>query len=323
MAEKTEITTPLSQWTNAITSLVVSDFESNGIEFDEYSRKCAMAAMGSIFQLAKTEGFDLKAIDRSNLRDVVGQCASLKLNPAAQPRECYFQTRKKKVGTDYVTVIEMGIEGDGNDAILRNFGQDVKRVYPCWIVKEGDIFTYPKRKGLLVEPPSWEEKGLSERMTRVVYPILLNDNSVIYLIAERESVKVNLFAHVRNNLMNETFGICENRYKATIEQKKQIDARKEEIYEALRRCETLDDMLACELARPYISAAWLDTPESMIVRKARNNAIKKYAKNYNIMARSAYMELDETYQAARLEAEEKANSEAFVEGEGVFMPADK
>ena len=43
----------------------------------------------------------------------------------------------------------------------------------------------------------------------------LKDGTIDYLIAEREPVKTNLIAHIRNNLMNETFGICENRYKAT------------------------------------------------------------------------------------------------------------
>ena len=41
-------------------------------------------------------------------------------------------------------------------------------------------------------------------------------------------------------------------------------------------------MLKCEYAvTPYVSAAWLDTPEAMIVRKMRNNAIKKFPKNLN------------------------------------------
>lgn len=97
-------------------------------------------------------------------------------------------------------------------------------------------------------------------------------------------MRTNLIAHIRNNLLNETFGICENRYKATPKQKEQIRARKEEVLSAIRECETLEDILRCEAAKPYISAAWLDTPEAMIVRKMRNNAIKKFPKNLNSMA---------------------------------------
>lgn len=152
---------------------------------------------------------------------------------------------------------------------------------------------------------------MSQKVIIVVYPIKLTDGTFQYLIAEREGVKINLFAHVRNNLMNETFGICQNRYKASEEQKKKIAEQKEIIFEALRKCETLDDMLNCELARPYISAAWLDTPEAMIVRKMRNNAIKKYRKNFNNMAKRSFNSLDETYVSAQNEIEENANSEEF------------
>ena len=33
------------------------------------------------------------------------------------------------------------------DALLRQFGNEIEKVYPVWLVKEGDDFTYPKRKG--------------------------------------------------------------------------------------------------------------------------------------------------------------------------------
>ena len=103
MPEKQEIakkfTTGISEWTNTITGLVTRDFEENGVQYDEYSKKCAMAAMTSIYQLVKsTDKADMKALDTSNLREVVGQCASLKLNANAVPRECYFQLRTKKSG---------------------------------------------------------------------------------------------------------------------------------------------------------------------------------------------------------------------------------
>jgi len=283
VAEKKEYTTALSQWTNELTALVTRDFNACGVQFDEYSKQCAMAAMTSIWQLVKDSDKirDLNGLDGSNLREIVGQAASLKLNANAVP---------------------------------------VETVYPCWLVKEGDAFEYPKHKGIEMTPPEWEEKGLSQKVIRVVYPLKLKDGTFQYLIAEREGVKVNLFAHVRNNLMNETFGLLKGtnskgkprtRYDATAEEKKQIDAKKEEIYDALRKCETLDDMLACDLARPYISAAWLDTPESMIVRKMRNNAVKKYRKDFNSMAKQSFNQLDETYIAVQNDIMENANSEDF------------
>lgn len=50
VAQKQEFTTGLSQWTNTITGLVSRDFEQNGVQYDEYSKQCAMNAMGAIFQ---------------------------------------------------------------------------------------------------------------------------------------------------------------------------------------------------------------------------------------------------------------------------------
>lgn len=317
--EVQKINTAVSQWTNSITSLVTRDFELCGVSFDEYSKQCAMAAMTSIYQLVKDsdKAKDLNSLDTSNLREIVGQAASLKLNANAVPRECYFQLRTKKVGDNYMQVVEMGIEGDGNDAMLRNYGENVDTVYPCWLVKEGDEFSYPKHKGIEMTPPEWEEKGQSQKVIRVVYPIKLKDGTFQYLIAEREGVKVNLFAHVRNNLMNETFGICKNRYNATDKQLEEIKAKKEEIYDALRKCETIEDMLACEIAKPFISAAWLDTPESMIVRKMRNNAVKKYRKDFNSMAKQSFNQLDETYVSVQEEIADNANSEDFIVDDAV------
>ena len=320
LAEKKEFTTGLSEWTNTITGLAIRDFEKNGVKFDDYSKECAMAAVGSIFQLVQnTDKTEMADINTSNLREVVVQCASLKLNANAVPREVYFQLRSKQINGEWKKVVEMGIEGDGNDALLRNFGNEVAKVYPVWVVKEGDEFTYPKRVGLEVTPPSWEQKGLSERVSKVVYPVKLTDGTIEYLIADRESVKTNLIAHIRNNMMNETFGVCKDRYKATPEQKQKIKEMKTAILEEVRKCETLDDMLACQAAQPYISAAWLDTPEQMITRKLRNNAIKKFPKNMNSMANHSLLQLDEGYKVSREEIEANENSEPFeVEDENVI-----
>ena len=312
VAQKQEFTTALSNWTNTITGLVTRDFEQCGVEFDEYSKRCAMSAMSSIFQLVQnTDKVEMSDLNTSNLREIVEQCASHKLNANAVPREVYFQLRSKQINGEWKKVVEMGIEGDGNDALLRQFGNEVAKVHPCWIVKEGDEFTRPKRVGMEITPPSWEQKGLSEKVIAVVYPVQLTNGSIEYLIAERESVKTNLIAHIRNNMMNETFGVCKDRYKATPEQKQQIKAKKEEILSAVRECETLDDMLKCQSAQPYISAAWLDTPEQMITRKLRNNAIKKFPKDMNSMANHSLLQLDEGYKASREEITENENSEPF------------
>lgn len=322
VAEKKEFTTSLSEWSNAMTGLIIEDYKSCGMKMDDYSKECAMEAMTSIYNLVKNDPkvSGMGNLDTSNLRGIVKRCASLKLNASAYPRECYFQLRSVKVGIDPQTnkdvwqkQVEMGIEGSGYDSLLANYGKDVKQVYPYWVIKEGDVYIPPKHKGLTVTEPEWEEKFLSDKAVRVVYPVKLNDGNITYLSADRDSVKINLMAHVKQNLMNVTFGICADRYKATEKQKAEIKAKKEEILNALRACKTVDEMLKCEIARPYISGAWLDTPESMIVRKMCNNATKKYPKNYDPMARQAQMEMDEVYQISKSEIEENANSVDFDE----------
>lgn len=312
VAQKQDFNTALSVYTNRFVGLLKTDFQEAGIEFDDYSKQCVVAAMSSIYQLVQSNKADMNQLNNSTLRNVLGQVSSLRLNANAMPRECYFTLRKRQnANGNWEQVVELGIEGDGNDALLRQFGNEVDKVYPVWLVKEGDEFTYPKRKGIEVEPSTWEEKGLSQKVIRVVYPVKLKDGTIEYLISERESVKTNLIAHIRNNMMNETFGICKDRYKATIEQKQQIKEKKSEIMEAVRKCETLEDMLNCEVARPYISAAWLDTPEQMFVRKMRNNAIKKFPKNLNSMASSSLLQMDDTYKTAHEEISENENSQPF------------
>lgn len=324
VAKKPEFTTGLSQWTNTITGLVSRDFEQNGVQYDEYSKQCAMNAMGAIFQLVQnTDKVDMNNLNTSNLREVVAQCASLKLNANAMPREVFFQLRSKQVGGQWVKMVEMGVEGDGYDSMLRHFGDNIDTVYPVWLVKEGDDFTYPRRRGINVEPAEWTPKGLSDKTVRVVYPIKLKDGSVDYLIAEREPVRTNLIAHIKNNMLNETFGICADRYKATPKQKEEIKVKKAEILSAIRECETLEDILNCEVAKPYISAAWLDTPEAMVIRKMRNNAIKKFPKNLNSMASNSLLQLDETYKASQEEIAQNENSQEFVvEDEAVVAESE-
>jgi len=312
---KKEFTTALSQWSNEITGLIARDYEACGVKFDDYSKQCALEAMTAIFNLVKNSPKlkNMNSLDTSNLRGIVERCASLKLNANAYPRECYFQLRNVKVGDGWQQIVEMGIEGAGYDSLLANYGKDVDRVYPYWVVKEGDTYIPPKHRGLEVIPPEWEEKGLSERAIKVVYPVKLTDGTVTYLTAEREGVRVNLLAHVKQNMMNETFGICADRYKATEKQQAEIKEKKEEVLNALRECETVDDMLKCEIARKFISGAWLDTPESMIQRKMCNNATRKFPKNYDPMARQAQLEMDEVYQEVQEEIEANANQIPFID----------
>lgn len=316
MAEQ-QFSTALSKWTNTYTGLVKSDFNECGVRYDDAEKTCAMSAMTTIYTLMKDSKKDMNLFDGNSIRQAVGQAASLRLNATAYPSECFFQIRNKQSSDGkWTPVIEMGIMGAGNDAILRNFGVGVAEVLPAWIVHEGDGFEYPSFNGLEITPPKWTPKAWGGKVVRVCYPVKMQDGKVQYLIAEREGVRINLIAHIRNNMLNETFGICEDRYKATAKQKEQIKQAKQQVMDVITRCATVDDILACPEARPFISMAWLDSTESMIERKMRNNAIRNFPKDYNTMAKRSILQTDEVYRANQAEIEANANTEELaIEGE--------
>ena len=148
---------------------------------------------------------------------------------------------------------------------------------------------------------------------RVVYPIQATDGTVTYYISERADVKKNLIAHINNNMMNETFGfvtgqkkdsygktVDRTRYDATPEEKASIDAKKKEILTKAKALD-LDAILDSDEFDKYISPAWKEeqSRESMIIRKMRNNVVKKIPKSFKSSLESEiYNEnTDESYKA--------------------------
>ena len=288
MSEKKEFSTYLANVNNAYMGLIERQMSDNRIEFGDYSKKCVMNAIGTINQMLDKEGvtFNSKELDQSNLTSILLNVAYLELNSIAQPSECYVQIRNVKTkykdenGKDiYKKQIEFGVQSDGYDAILSRFGRGIKKVYPYWLVREGDGFQYPKYNGLQYTPPQWEPTGKGE-VVRIVYPILHKDDTLHFYIGEREDVLKNLMAHINNNLMNETFGIAKNRYEAKPEQLVKINEKKTALKAKAKQLGfgALDDE---ELA-PYISPSWKEdfSRESMIIRKIRNNIVKKIPKDF-------------------------------------------
>lgn len=322
--------TQLAIATENYIGMIKQQMLEGGAEFDEYSGKCALAAMGAINNMIHNQGLTFNDLYGSNLNEILIKVATLKLNANASPRECYFQIRSVNVakkGEDAIweKQIEMGIEGDGNDAILARFGRDVKKVCQVWQVRSGDRFKYPSFNGLEMTAPQWEPTGNGE-VIRVVYPIVKTDNTVEYYIGERRDVIKNLYAHISNNLMNETFGIItgknnkgkdRTRYDATPEEKKKIEAKKKEIIDKAKALGDLDKILDCEELAPYISPAWTEpqSREQMIIRKMRNNVAKKIPKDFDsAIAAEQYNLMDDTYREVHAEIEDQANKIVFEGG---------
>lgn len=317
-----ELRTALSVATNNYMKVIKKQMDEGGATFDEYSGKCVMSAMAAINNMIHGQGLTFNDLNSSNVNEILIQIATLKLNANAVPRECYFQIRNVNVGgkvqqAQWEKQIEMGIEGDGNDAILARFGRDVKKVCQVWLVREKDKFVYPKHNGLEMTAPQWEPTGQGE-VIRVVYPIIKTDNTVEYYIGERRDVIKNLYAHISNNMKNETFGLVKGgkktRYDATVKEMEQIAAKKKEIMVKARTLGDLDKILDCEELSPYISPAWKEyqSREQMIIRKMRNNVTKKIPKDFDsAMTAEQYNMMDDTYREVHAEIEDFANSTVF------------
>lgn len=310
--------TDLSVATEYYIGLLQKQIREGGAEFDEYSGKCVLAAMGAINNMIHNKGMTFNDLNSSNLNEILIKIATLKLNANAVPRECYFQIRnvnvaKKGEKAIWEKQIEFGIEGDGNDAILARYGRDVKKVHQVWLVREKDRFVYPKHNGLEMTAPQWEPTGQGE-VIRVVYPIVKTDNTVEYYIGERRDVVKNLYAHIRNNLMDKTFGIAKDRFNATDKEQQQIEAKKKEILDKAKALNDLDKILDSEELAPYISPAWKEyqSREQMIIRKMRNNVVKKIPKDFgSALVAEQYNMMDDTYREVHAEIEDFANSTVF------------
>lgn len=306
----TSYKTQLTKVNEIYLPMITNQLENNNITLSEYAKSCVANAISTINNVLDTNGVNWgdASLDTNGITQILLSVAALQLNATANPRECYFQIRNVSTkGPDGKAVwkkkIEMGIEGDGYDSLVSRFGRNVKKVYPHWLVREDDDFKYPRYAGLELTPPEWQPKGTG-KVVRVVYPIQSTDGCVDYYISERADVKKNLIAHISNNLMNETFGVCADRYKATDEQKQTIAEKKRELLNIAKQLD-LEALLDSAEFDKYISPAWKEpqSRESMIIRKMRNNIVKKIPKDFSssYVAEIYNENTDETYKTYNAE----------------------
>ena len=270
---------------------------NNRVQLDAEQMACGNNMIAAMFNLASREGLQLNSFDRNEIIQILQKATMLRLNVAAEPHECYLITRNQKVGNNWVKKFEFGIEGDGNDKLLRKYGVDVAKTHKFWIVREHDEFTYPSFNGLEITPPTWKPKDYYSKVTKVVYPIEKTDGTIEWNIAEREEVRINLLAHINQNVMKN---------------KDYTDAAKVKLSDRIANM-TLDELFADQECLKIMSPAWAapHSRESMILRKMRNNATRRYPKEFS----SAFQELtytetiDETPRDARIDAEQALEAE--------------
>lgn len=296
---KNEPNTLLARTQNIITKMTefAKDVE---LQWGVEEKTRAVSALRSIDVLIRNNGMTWGEVladtdRRNNITSIVQQVVFLKLNPDAIPREVYFITRNVRVGEDekgkaiYKKFIESGIEGAGNDAILRNFGDKVKNV-KSYIVYEGDHFTGVSYEGFDVKLPSYKPKMLSvgESKGKAVYAVYLiekTDKTFDVSISEREDVKQSLLAHIRQNGADEEYILSISNYslddildgKVPNKEFKKENKRWDKIQRKwILKVEnlTLEDL---------ISPAWRSaiSREKMIERKMRNHATRRYPKNFS------------------------------------------
>lgn len=302
VVKKESYKTALAQIQETFTQMVVHTGESMAIQYDEYQKLCVMNMIGKMQELITKEGLEFNQMDKTNITSILQTVAMLNLNVSSIPVECYVILRNTKIGNDWMKLFEMGIQGDGNDKLLRKYGVDVKKVYTPWTIRENDIFTYPSFNGLEITPPSWQPKDYTSKIVKVVYPIEKTDGQVEYHIAERDGVVHNLQAHISNNIMkNKTLS----------------DKDKDKLNDLAANM-TIEEILSCDDLLPHISPAWKNagSREAMIERKMRNNATKKYPKDFrNAFVATAYKETYDEYDQYEEKEDPRINKEEAVDAE--------
>ena len=241
-----------------------------------YQKICGYNILAQInVQLAR-EGLTFKSpnVDRESINNAIKYALLYSLN--TDNREVFVIIRnekrgKKRVQNDkggwfevdsWIKVVEVKPQYRGTLKIVSDLGRDVQKVFPEWIVREGDEFTYPMFKGIETVPPTWVRKDCDGKIVRVVVPIQYKNGFVDYRIAERESVATNIKAQIKQTLMNKN------------------DPNKEVIIAKIQDM-TLDDLLTDKAVSQYVNETYTGlSGEEMLITKLVINAVKRVQINY-------------------------------------------
>ncbi len=295
--------TQLVAQTEKYTKMLINSFASMELEYSEYKKICMINALSKMKEMLNQKGLDFKDIDQSNITSILTKVSMLELNIAASPSECYLQFRNvKQEDGKYKLTFEFGIEGNGNDALLRNYGVDIKSVKGPFVVRDGDEFTYPYFDGEKMNPPTWSPKSYYKKAIKVFYIVEKKDGNKEYLISEREEVVKNLQAHITNNMMGvpeeQKNEIISKISSKTLESILNDTTLRTLIYKKYNSSKKITEDTTIKL----ISPAWINpqSREDMIVRKMKNNATKKYPKDFkNSFIKTSYESTFEDYEQYR------------------------
>ena len=259
----------------------IKDFANElQINFTDYQQSCVVNAVRTINPLIIKAGYTWQNFTVDNIITELQKTAFLELNPSATPHECYYIIRKEKDKQgNWNPVLEFGIEGSGNDRILRKFGQDVVDL-KSYIVYEGDEFTEGYLDGWDMTLPIYKRKFITNKPLKVVYLIKKSNGEIDVQYADTQDVMKSLLANAKQNMMNA---------KDVDENKMLREIAKLGLYEVLESDEWLDKTITKsgynnkDYQAPLFNPSYTSpiSMYNMIERKLRNHATRKYPKNFN------------------------------------------
>lgn len=169
------------------------------LTLSDYQKQCGTNAIVVMNKIAEDSGKNLSQYNSSNIYTVLQQITFLGINLFSNPREGYIIERNLGNGR---FEFEFGIEGKGNEILLRNYGADVDKQNPIplsYVVRKGDYFEGIRYEGLQIKAPVWEPKYLSDRVEKVVYAIKTKSQEIQWHVVDRERAKPSLLAQAKQN----------------------------------------------------------------------------------------------------------------------------
>lgn len=272
--------------------------ESQNIQLDAEQTVCGMNMVAAMFNTAKEENKRLGEYDQNEIGIILQQVTALRLNIGALPRQCYLINRRKKMadGT-YSNHFEFGVEGTGNEKLVREYAVGIKKLHPCWVVREHDVFTYPSFNGLEITPPTWQPKDYYGKVVRVVYPVEYEDGRIEFAIAEREGVKKNIIAQINQSIM------WDKDYPSKEAKQKFLER-----LDGLTLEEIFKDQEALKKMNPSYALPF--SREGMLLTKMKNNILKPIPKDFaSSYERELFETIDEAPRDARIDAEQALEAE--------------
>jgi len=303
------------QTTNAWVKKLSAFANASNISFDEYQQEIVV---NTVRKIAET-GMDIYEFDTNNVADVLYQTAFLRLNPSAMPRHCYFISRNVYEGGRISgKKLEIGIEGEGNDEILRTAGVGIRRdehneavgVHKVWVVREFDDFQDGYYSGVNFIPPTWKPKPTpigqkKGRVIKVVYPIERTSGDVEYWSAERADLQPIILKHIEQNLKQYSKA-DKNGYDELMKELRDLSF--DEIIENYSDKVIEFKAWGKSNSQQVISDSYTGvTGDAMIVRKLRNVAIRTFPKNFDktVVAKLYEKTFEERYERTPIEQEIK------------------